>query len=117
MLEEKVLTPSQRRKKRIAFRKSLRKRLITMKRYEGRMPTRKMLETRAKRAARKAVIKRKRLLSPELLSVYPGGLSIPQKMALEKKLDKHRDLIKRITPLLLKVVTRQAKEKIAAKSA
>ena len=115
VLEEKVLSPSQRRKKALAFRKSLRKRIRTMKRYEGRMPPREMLEKRAGRVARKAVIRRKRLLSPELLSKYPAGLTIPQKMTLEKKLEKFKDLIKRIQPRILKLVIKQQKEKIAAK--
>lgn len=115
MLEEKVLSPSQRRKKALAFKKSLRKRLRIMKRYEGRMPPRDMLEKRAARLARRVVIKRKMLLSPELMNKYPGGLSIPQKMALEKKLDKHKNLIQRIKPLMLKLVIKQTKAKIADK--
>ena len=115
MLQEKVLSPSQRRKKALSFKKSLRKRLRMMKRYEGRMPPRDMLEKRAARVARRAVIRRKMLLSPELMNKYPGGLSIPQKMALEKKIEKFKDLIQRIKPRILKLVIKQTKEKIAAK--
>ena len=114
MLDEvqKPLTPSQRRKKALVFKKSLHKRLKTMKRYAGKMPPKEVLMKRAAKQAKKAVIKKKKLLSPELLALYPSQLTIPQKMALEKKLSKHTDLIKKLIPKFFRKVLQQQKEKI-----
>lgn len=109
-----ALTPSQRRKKAIIFKKSLHKRLRTMKKNKARLPNNDMLLARAQRMARKFVIKRKKLLSPELLSKYPSGLTIAQKNALEKKLAKHSNLVKKMTPKMLKKARISAREKLAA---
>jgi len=114
MLDEvqKPLTPSQRRKKALVFKKSLHKRLKTMKRNAGRMPSKEMLMKRAAKKAKLFVIKKKKLLSPELLALYPSQLTIPQKMALEKKLSNHTGLIKKLTPKFFKIVRQQQKDKI-----
>ena len=114
MLDEvqKPLSPSQRRKKALVFKKSLHKRLKTMQRNAGRMPPKEILMKRAATKAKLAVIKKKKLLSPELLVLYPSQLTIPQKVALEKKLSKYRSLIAKITPKLFKVVLKQQKDKI-----
>ena len=44
---QKMLSPSQRRKKALVFKKSMYKRLRTMKRYEGRVPPKDILMRRA----------------------------------------------------------------------
>lgn len=111
-LIEKILTPAQRRKKALAFKKSLHKRLRTMKRYANKIPPKNVMMDKAKRAARKLVIKKKKLLPAELLPLYPGQLTYPQKVALEKKLSKHSAMIAKLTPKMYKVVLRQTKEKI-----
>ena len=111
---QKMLSPSQRRKKALVFKKSMYKRLRTMKRYEGRIPPKDVLMKRAEKMARKLIIKKKKLLPAELLSLYPSQLTMPQKMALEKKIAKHRALIKKLTPKMYKKVLKAAKEKVAA---
>ena len=117
-MPQKILTPGQRRKKALIFKKSLHKRLKTMKRNKGRIPPKNVLMKRAEKMAKKAVIKKKKLLSAELLALYPSQLTLPQKMALEKKIGKHSALIKKLTPKMYKVVLRTAKEKVnAARSA
>ena len=109
---EKILTPAARRKKALVFKKSLHKRLRTMRRYANKIPPKDVMMNKAKRAARRLVIKKKKLLPAELLSLYPGQLTFPQKVALEKKLAKHGALIAKLTPKMYKVVLRQTKEKI-----
>jgi len=111
---QRILTPSQRRKKALVFKKSMHKRLKTMNRMKGRIPPKDVLMRRAEKIAKKFVIKKKKLLSLELLSLYPSQLTIAQKMALEKKLAKHSALIKKLTPKLYRKVLKQAKEKVAA---
>ena len=111
---QKMLSPSQRRKKALIFKKSMYKRLRTMKRYEGRVPPKDILMRRAEKMAKKAVIKKKKLLPAQLLPLYPSQLTLPQKMALERKIGKHSALIKKLTPKMYRKVLKQAKEKVAA---
>tara|TARA_B100000686_G_scaffold211206_1_gene218043 strand:- start:449 stop:838 length:390 start_codon:yes stop_codon:yes gene_type:complete len=111
-IAEKILTPAQRRKKALVFKKSLHKRLRTMRRYANKIPPKDVMMAKAQRAARRLVIKKKKLLPPELLALYPGQLTFPQKVALEKKLAKHSALVTKLTPKMYKVVLRQTKEKI-----
>ena len=113
-MPQKILTPAQRRKKALIFKKSMHKRLKTMKRNKGRIPPKNVLMKRAEKMAKKAVIKKKKLLSAELLALYPSQLTLPQKMALEKKIGKHSALIKKLTPKMYKIVLKNAKEKVAA---
>ena len=110
---QKPLTPAQRRKKALIFKKSMHKRMRTMKRFANRIPPADTLKDRAKKAAKKFVIKKKKLLPDNLLPLYPSQLTMPQKLALEKKLAKHRAMIQKLTPKMYKVVLRQAKEKLA----
>ena len=61
-IAEKILTPAQRRKKALVFKKSLHKRLRTMRRYANKIPPKDVMMAKAQRAARRLVIKKKKLL-------------------------------------------------------
>ena len=111
----KRMSPSARRKKAMIFPKTLSKRLRAKKRYANRMPPKKVLEKRAYIMARKFVIKRKKLLAPDLIKKYPGKLTIPQKMSIEMKLKKHGGLIKKLSKKFVKIVKRNITAKMQAR--
>ena len=112
---KRPLSPSQRKKKAIVFRKSRHKRLRTIEKNKKKMPSADALEKRAQKAARMFVIKKKKILSPEELELMTSGdLSFAQKNRLEVKLAKHSGLIKKIVPKMLKKIRAAAKAKLAS---
>jgi hypothetical protein len=109
----KPLSPSQRKKKALIFRKSKHKRLRTIEKNKNKMPTSDALDKRANKSARKLVIKKKKILSPEEIKLMTSGnLSIAQKNRLEVKLAKHSGLIKKLVPKMLKNVRAAARAKL-----
>jgi hypothetical protein len=104
-----VLTPAQRRKKSIAFKKSKHKRMASMRRNKGKMPKKEVLVDRAMKAARKATIIKKKLLPPELIRKPTSELSRNKKEKLEKDLHKHKVYIKKIFPKIFKKTLAKAR--------
>ena len=115
--ERKPMSRAERRKRKIAFKKSLRKRMKKMELNRNRMPKKEQLESRAKRAATRLVIKKKKLLPPDLISKWPTGLNMAQKMKLSKRLDPHKGLIKKVEVKMMRFVRQAAKEELAKRRA
>lgn len=111
-----ALTQSQRRKRAIAFKKSLMKRLRTKERLKNKKAPEEVLLRRAKQKAKKIVIIKKKILPNELVDKYPNNLSIPQKVAVEDKLKENRKLVKKVALKILKLLKRQEAEKVLKQS-
>lgn len=111
-----ALTQSQRRKRAITFKKSLKKRLRSKERLKRKKAPEEVLLRRAKQKAKKIVIIKKKILPNELIDKYPNKLSVPQKVAVEDKLKEHRKLVKSIAVKILKLLKRQEAEKVLNQS-
>lgn len=109
-----MLSPSQRKKRAMIFKKSLQKRLRAKKLLKDKMPKLKVLQARAKRAARKKVIIKFKLLPSDMVSQYPTGISLSQKMSLERKLadPKIKASIKKFYKVSLRQMIKLAQQKI-----
>lgn len=83
----------------------------------NRMPKKEQLESRAKRAATRLVIKKKKLLPPDLISKWPTGLNIAQKEKLSKRIEKHTGLIKKIEVKMMRFVRQAAKDELTKRRA
>lgn len=107
-LEEIVLSIAQRVKRKQVFRRSASKRRAGIKRAKFKKASPEKLRARARKLAIRTV---KTKLAGEPL----GNLSIAQKVQIDKRAEKKKGLINKLTKKLLKVVRKKETEKLRGK--
>jgi len=107
-MTERVLTAAQRMRRRVSFRQSAGMRKAAIKRSKFKKASPAKLRIRASRLARATVRKK-------LSGGTESEMSMSQKVQLDKRLEKKKSLINKMTKKLLKVVRKKEQEKFAKK--